>query len=326
MQTDVNTLNTERQKECINLKTKTEQFTKTHTKMKKALQEFEEQKKSTEKVDMTDVSALKESQDFINAEFEKLKLSNNNIEKRFNDENGDLQSQIREVAQVVEHNVKKTTNNAQYTREELLTIVGIPENDQIVSANADSDNATNNNCEESKKAVIDLCKELNLIVDPNKISIAHRLKKSRFSKGPRPIIVKFSSKEVCREVYSLRKVCKAIDEWAFNPRAKKIYINESLTPEKRRLLYDTKQAANHKLYDIHGVIYVWTHRGDVYMRKNAQGAPKVKVDSQLELRNIVEGHTSLDKEKESGSALNLIQWRYVKNPWSLKHITEIAAP
>ena len=62
------------------------------------------------------------------------------------------------------------------------------------------------------------------------------------------------------------------------------------------------------------------------MRKNAQGAPKVKVDSQLELRNIVEGHTSLDKEKESGSALNLIQWRYVKNPWSLKRNTEIAAP
>ena len=144
----------------------------------------------------------------------------------------------------------------------------------------------------------------------------HRLKKGKFAKGPRPIIVKFTSKELCRDVYELRKTCKEINEWAFDSRATRIFINESLTPEKRKLLYDTKQAVNKPVFDPHGVIYVWTHRGDVYVRKNSQGAPKIKIDSQLELQHLIQGRISLDVSSDR-SHPNLIRWKYVKDPWSL---------
>ena len=66
----------------------------------------------------------------------------------------------------------------------------MPEKEKEGAGSPDTNDNNTNNCEESKKSVIALCKELNLIIDPNKISIAHRLKKGRFSKGPRPIIVK----------------------------------------------------------------------------------------------------------------------------------------
>ena len=129
--------------------------------------------------------------------------------------------------------------------------------------------------------------------------------------------MKFTSKELCREVFELRKSCREITQWAFDSRAGKIYINESLTPEKRKLLYDTKQAVNKQLYESHGVIYVWTHRGDVYVRKNTDGAPKVKINSQLELQHLIQGRISLDIISNDRSNPNLIRWKYVKDPWSL---------
>ena len=229
MQTDVNTVNTERQKECIQLKAKTEQFVKTHNKMKNVLQDFEEEKKARENEVKPDISAIESSQKFISEEFEKLK-------KNVTEGSGDLQSQIREMAQVVEYNVKSNNRQRQYTHEECLVVVGVSENEQTSDVN--DQNSASNHCQESKKAIVDLCKELNLIIDPNNISIAHWLKKGKFSKGLRPIIVKFNSKELCREVYEMRNVCKEIDQWAFDRNAKRIYINESLTPQKRKLLED----------------------------------------------------------------------------------------
>ena len=87
--------------------------------------------------------------------------------------------------------------------------------------------------------------------------------------------------------------------------------------DKRRLLYLTKQGVKNKLKTQHGVIYVWTQKGDVYMRKSVIGAPKVRVNSELDLQKIVNGYVSLDVDNSSRSSLNMIRWRYVKDPWAL---------
>ena len=329
LQTDMNNANKEKnndakqRKICAN---KIEQFTETHTAMKISLKQFETLKKSHlkeindiksrlgAKTDVFDPTEIEKSQKFISAEFEKLKEQNKSLTLQVTTDKGNLQNQIQEVAQELEYNVKKTTMQRQYTREECLTVNGIPESIQDETNDVAG---SKNNCKESKQAIVDLCKELNLIIDPNKISIAHRLRKGRYAKGPRPIIVKFTSKELCREVFELRKSCREITQWAFDSRAGKIYINESLTPEKRKLLYDTKQAVNKQLYESHGVIYVWTHRGDVYVRKNTDGAPKVKINSQLELQHLIQGRISLDIISNDRSNPNLIRWKYVKDPWSL---------
>ena len=309
--------------------TKIEQFTRTHEEMKKAVKALDAKKNQIDvKIDeiktvmksipkttiesTPKISDLEKSQEFINAEFEKLKEENTTLK-------GKLETQIQEVAQNLEYNMKKTNRNAQYTREECLTISGVPE-EAIEGTDHPADSATakaRNNCKESKNAVIALCKELNLIVDPEKISIAHRLKKSRYAKkGPRPIIVKFSNKELCKDVYNLRKACKEISQWAFNDKANKIYINECLTPEKRKLLYETKQAVKNHLAPTHGIVYVWTHHGDIYMRKSADGAPRIRVNSSIDLQNILDGNTSLDVANDAQSAPNMIRWKYVKNPWA----------
>ena len=119
--------------------------------------------------------------------------------------------------------------------------------------------------------------------------------------------------------------CREKTEWKFDTKAKRIFINESLTPEKRKLLYNTKQAVNKKLYDIHGIIYVWTHRGDIYVRKNAAGAPKVKLNSDLDLQHLLQGRISLDTGN-SRTAPNLIRWKYVKAPWSLRNYPRSQTP
>ena len=270
------------------------------------------------KKDKNELSDVIHSQKFLNQQFEKLKESIKTLDDALSQNKGNLENQITEIAQELEINIKKTNNNSQYTREECLIVDGIPEPIDSSDRSEDSDAPkAKNNCKESKDAVIALCKELNLVVNPDKISIAHRLKKGKFAKkGPRQIIVKFSNKELCRDVFNLRKSCKEIDQWAFNDRAKKIYINEALTPEKRKLVYDTKQAVKKHLTAMHGIVYVWTHRGDVYIRKGVDGAPKIRVNSSLELQNIVSGYTSLDIPSEFSPVPNMVRWKYVKSPWA----------
>ena len=328
LQADSNATNTLRLKDAKQMKicaSKIEQYTKTHSAMKNSLQQFDHLKNAALEIQEIksslkakshnfDPAEIEKSQKFINEEFEKLKKDNKTLAQELNTERGNLQTQIQEVARELEFNIKNTSKQSQYTREDCLTVRGIPEVTRAESneSNGKSDVVMSNNCKESKEAIINLCKELNLVVDPDKISIAHRLKKGKYSKGPRPIIVKFTSKELCREVLDLRKTCREISEWAFDKRAGKIYINESLTPEKRKLLYDTKQAVNKHLYENHGVIYVWTHRGDVYVRKSVDGAPKIRVNSQLELDLIIQGRISLDVASTAPSLPNSISWKYVK--------------
>ena len=154
-----------------------------------------------------------------------------------------------------------------------------------------------------KKKVLAVFKELNYIVNPDKISILHRLKESKHSKPgqPRGIIVKFTSREVCHDVLQLRKACRVKTSWEFDHHARRIFINEALTPEKRKLLYETKTSINRHLYEKHGIIYVWTHHGNIFIRKNAEGAPKIMIKSNWDLYNVMKGFTSLDVKPQRTS-------------------------
>ena len=75
-----------------------------------------------------------------------------------------------------------TSNSLQYTREECLATDDISEDNPVIDAQGNVDPSTYT-CEESRKAIIDVCKEFNLILDPSKVSIAHRLKKGNFAKA-----------------------------------------------------------------------------------------------------------------------------------------------
>jgi hypothetical protein len=75
-----------------------------------------------------------------------------------------------------------------------------------------------------------------------------------------------------------------------------LYINESLTPQAKKLLYFTKKLRK-ELSDVHGKIWVWTHHGEVYMRKDGYGYEAVRIDSDKDLDKIRDGDISLDLTK-----------------------------
>ena len=101
--------------------------------------------------------------------------------------------------------------------------------------------------EDTTKIVVDLVKEkLQLELNPNSISVSHRLGKPRLTKTsatpstksarPRPIIIKLVQRSI---KYDLIKAC-AIHK-------PPLYINESLTPARKRLLHDVLRIrASHK--------------------------------------------------------------------------------
>ena len=319
----VNEVTAERQKEAkkINVaRNKVEEFTQTHTKIKNNLQSLQKLKtelisqsvrpidvdnkidivrkefksaidslpKESKTMENGKIDAVENSQNFINSKFEELKdtvtKESRVIKQHLNEHDG----QIRLMANKVDKTQAKTKDNSQYLRRDCAVVGGVPEDGE------EEDHKNHN--EICKKKIISIFKELKLIVDPDKISILHRLKETKHSKPgqPRGVIVKFTSREVCHDVLQLRKSCKIKTSWEFDHRAKRIFINEALTPETRKLLYETKTSINKHLYDKHGIIYVWTYHGNIFIRKNADHAPKIMIKSNWDLYNVIKGFTSLD--------------------------------
>ena len=329
LQKHINEVDAERRKEMKRTNVacnKLEEFTQTHTKMKNNLQSLQKLKselisqstkpsdidrkienvktdleaaiesiqKTNNPINGKDIVNIENSQEFINTKFEELKKTVTQENKAIKEHLDEHDGQIRVMANRVEKTQVKTANNSQYLRRDCAVVEGVPETGE------EDDKNHNQKC---KKKVLAVFKELNYIVNPDKISILHRLKESKHSKPgqPRGIIVKFTSREVCHDVLQLRKACRVKTSWEFDHHARRIFINEALTPEKRKLLYETKTSINRHLYEKHGIIYVWTHHGNIFIRKNAEGAPKIMIKSNWDLYNVMKGFTSLDVKPQRTS-------------------------
>ena len=304
LQSHVNEIDSERKKEAKQIKIgchKLEEFTKTHIKMKNEIKNLDKLKREVNNViqnaenankpiDGEVIAEVESSQDFISTKLEELKAdvvkNTEEMQKRICQHD----DQIKVMANRVDKAQNKTENNSQYLRCDCAVLEKVPEDGE------EEEEMNENHNKNLKKKCVAIFDELGLTVDPEKISIVHRLKESRHSKpGPRGIIMKFTSREVCHDVLQLRKVCKEKRTWNFDPKAGRIFLNEALTPEKRKLLYDTKTSINKHLVQKHGIIYVWTYHGNSYIRKNAKGAPKILIKSNWDLYNVIKGFTSLDK-------------------------------
>ena len=61
---------------------------------------------------------------------------------------------------------------------------------------------------------------------------------------------------------------------------------------------------------IHGKVFVWTYKGDIFIRKNTRFAPKKKIASFNDLQKIRSGEDSLDptpRENTDRKSLTLAQ-------------------
>ena len=79
-------------------------------------------------------------------------------------------------------------------------------------------------------------------------------------------------------MYDLKATVKEKTAWRCYD-IKRLYINESLTPEKRRLLYKTKKMMREKFTQFEKS-YVWTYKGCVFLRVDAENASRIEISSE----------------------------------------------
>ena len=216
------------------------------------------------------IKDIEQSQQFVSEEYEE-----------FRDKQEKLASTVASLEQKVAKQEVKSEHNANYPRWDSVEIEGIP--------TVPVDAYGNENC---KEMVINICKELHYWLPPSAISTAHRLKKHQNKRGPPGMIVKFNNRDIRNDVYSLRKQIKDKQFWkCYN--IGKLFINESLTPDPRKLFYKTRSWAK-EMQPTHGRIFTWTYKGEIFIRKNAENAPKRKILSEQYLSKLSNGDISLD--------------------------------
>ena len=215
------------------------------------------------------LSDIDSSQKFVSAEYDVIK-----------NEHESLKAEVKELSLKVKRQEGKNEQTANYTRLECVEFCGVP----VVR-----DRAGNENC---RWQIIEICKELNYWLPAHTISTAHRVKQNAMKKGPAPIIVKFNCKDVRNDVFRLRSLTRGKTDWrCFNMR--KLYINESLTPDARKLFYQTRLFTQ-EMERIHGKIFSWTFKGEIFIRKDVDKAPKRKITSYADLTGIKQGSISID--------------------------------
>lgn len=141
----------------------------------------------------------------------------------------DLQNKFNEIEDILDE-------QEQYSRRNCLVLYGVPENDR--------ENASN--------VIMNIMKSnLNIDVKPGDIDRCHRLG-SRFGRErPRGIIVKFSNYNIRDMVYRTKKRLKGSTP--------KMYIMESLTAKRAKLLDDLRKKYTDKL------AANWTQDGRLYL-------------------------------------------------------------
>ena len=116
-------------------------------------------------------------------------------------------------------------------------------------------------------------------INRSHIDITHRLSSNSNS----PIIVKFTTRTSRNLFYEARKGLKnlTIANFGFNPlkgSKNKIFINESLTPDKKSLFKKVRERCAEFEYK-----FTWTRNGTIYVKKNEKSPPlKMIVESDLQ--------------------------------------------
>ena len=224
-----------------------------------------------------EISQLSNSQEFICSHYDILKIENDKL-KRENATQGNelrtLKTNSTKIEKKAETEAIKLDGIDQYSRRQNLEFHGVPQ--------------TNN--ENVINIVVKIGKVLGVDINQNDISTAHRLpqkphsnRRSESDEPPPPpgIIARFINRDLRNFIYSKRAVAKNIASKDFPVAGmQRLYVNENLTQSRKRLLWQTKQAARTRDYS-----YIWTQNGKIYVRKN-ENSDSVLINNESELRNL----------------------------------------
>ena len=163
-----------------------------------------------------------------------------------------VHEKVQEVETLANENNLEINNVEQYDRRHNLIASGIPKQE-------------NENLDEK---VIELFNSIEGVhVEPDHISIAHRMPLSEKSRSGIPdVIVRFSSRKVRKTIYEnkkkIAKIAKSALTFDANPR--QIFISENLTKRNNEIFYHARNLKRQGL-----IKYAWTKHGKVHVRKFA---------------------------------------------------------
>ena len=210
---------------------------------------------------------LKQSIEFNNNELESIKQEN----KKLKDEESSLKKSLRETKDDVDTlyedlgtAISQLDDLEQYTRKYNLEIHGIAETtDESIAEN-----------------IIKLGKVVKVHISPNDIDICHRME-TRYSSGPKPIIVRFKSHKKKSELYKTKKHLKSVSLSQYFHATNVVYINENLTTQSRKLFAKVRKFKKDNNWES-----AWTIDGKIFIKKSRQDQPK-RILAEEDLRNIV---------------------------------------
>lgn len=204
--------------------------------MKKVMNEFKKEIKK-------ELQEFEKSLSFTSGKMEEMLEEMKELKKRqvsLENENEMLKEKVRKMEISVE-------DLEQYSRNRNIEINGIPFTKD----------------ENLEKIVKDIGIDINVEIKDGEIDVVHRIP-TRNNKNPEPVVVQFLSRKKRDEMIQKAKD-KQITTTTLNMSGpqRTIYINEHLTKQRKRLLYETKQKKKEMAYK-----FVWTKGGKVFLRKN----------------------------------------------------------
>lgn len=141
-----------------------------------------------------------------------------------------LETRLAEKDIEVKRLQEAVRRNEQYLRRRQLEFHGVEEKE----------------AEDIEMEVINLAQQCNVTLQRNDIDAIHRIPmKSSASRGPKPIIVEFARRKVRDQLYLNRNAKQLKDG-----KGRRVYINESLSPFFKDLLWKVKQVAKPLGYQI----------------------------------------------------------------------------
>ena len=196
-----------------------------------------------------EISQLSNSQEFICSQYDILKIKNDKLKKENATQGNELRTlktNFTKLEKKAETEAIKLDGIDQYSRRQNLEFHGVPQtsNENVINI------------------VVKIGKVLGVDINQNDISTAHRLPQNlirigvvkRHSESDEPppppgIIARFINRDLRNFIYSKRAVAKDIASKDFPVAGmQRLYVNENLTQSRKRLLWQTKQAARTRDY------------------------------------------------------------------------------
>lgn len=247
--------------------------------LQKQIDELRRKNPQTAVILQEQIDEVEKSHTFLSTAYEALRRK---VEKA-DRVNTELSAKLKTVESDLGETKARSVDNSKYSRRDSIEICGIPVKRR----------------EDLKGIVVDVCKKMNLMMSKDKISTAHRLKVSQRYKGHPPVIVKFAFRDSRNDVFDLRNTAKdlnASNGWGIH-NIRSLFINESLTFERKKLFRDLKRYAN----DTNMSLYIWPHHGNIFVREKFDNAPRIQIDSLQELKDFKKGRRDTENANVSSN-------------------------